>query len=345
MSPGSPAFSTAGVLAFAAMIAAASVEPTVAQDRPLTKVTFALDFIPLGRHAPWYAALAEGYFKQEGLDVNIIPSQGGANSIQAVESQTANLAFVGVPELVLARANGAKVKIVAVNYQKEPIAIFSLKSGANVTTVKQLQGLTLGSGSGSFTPKIIKGFMARNGLDRHSLHVVDVAPPARPSALLTKKIPSIETYVMGRPGLDAAAKDIHEELQTFLPGDHGLDLYSNGIGVREDYLGKNPNVVKGFVRAALRGWKFAFEHPDQAAQDEIKYVPSLKPDVVKAEIAIVRNFAVTPAVEKQGLGWFDLAAIKSNRDFVVKYMDVKGTPPDPSDLVANGFLPNSPIKP
>lgn len=340
-----PGCSKALITALAAVLAVGSAIPAVAQDKPLTKVTFALDFIPLGRHAPWYAALGEGYFKQEGLDVGIIPSQGGANSIQAVDSRTANLAFVGVPELVLARAHGAKVKLVAINYQKEPIAIFSLKSGANVTTARQLQGLTLGSGSGSFTPKILQGFMAQNGLDPQTLHVVDIAPPARASALLTKKVPSIEFFAMARPGLEGAAKDAHEELQTFLPGNHGLELYSNGIGVREDYLAKNPEVVKGFVRAALKGWKFALEHPDLAAQDEIKYVPSLRPDVIKAELAIVRELSVTPAVEQHGLGWFDLAEIERNRDFVVKYMDVNGTPPPASDLVANGFLPNPSIKP
>ena len=56
-----------------------------AQSAPgsLTKVVFSLDFIPLGRHAPWYAAIAEGFFKDEGLDVSIIPSQGGAQVIQS----------------------------------------------------------------------------------------------------------------------------------------------------------------------------------------------------------------------------------------------------------------------
>jgi ABC-type nitrate/sulfonate/bicarbonate transport system substrate-binding protein len=68
-----------------------------AQDRSLTKVIFSLDFIPLGRHAPWYAAIAEGYFKDAGLDVSIIPGQGGAQVIQAVEAGTADLGFMGVP--------------------------------------------------------------------------------------------------------------------------------------------------------------------------------------------------------------------------------------------------------
>src|SRR3974390_3536723 len=81
-----------------------------------TKVVLSLDFIPLGRHAPWYAALAEGYFAQEGLDVAIIPSQGTAQTIQAVEAGTANIAFVDVPSVVIARANGSRLKMVAVNY-------------------------------------------------------------------------------------------------------------------------------------------------------------------------------------------------------------------------------------
>jgi NitT/TauT family transport system substrate-binding protein len=331
------------VMAVMAAVAASSATP--ARSQQLTKLVFSLDFIPLGRHAPWYAALAEGYFKDEGLDVSIIPGQGGAQVIQAVVSGTADLGFMGVPELAIARAAGAKVKIVAVNYQKLPIAVFSLDPGANVSTAKQLEGLTLGSGSGSFTPKILQGFMVQNGLDPSTLHVADITPSARASALLTQKVPSIEFFVMAKPGLEHAAEGIRAKLQTFLPADHGLELYSNGIGVGEELLAKHPDVVKHFVHAALKGWKFAFDHPDQAAADEIKYVPSLKPEAIEAELKIVRNLAVTPDVESHGLGWFDPAKIKSNLDFVVKYIGVNGTPPSAADLIATGFLPNPPIKP
>jgi NitT/TauT family transport system substrate-binding protein len=333
-----------GMLALMTAIMGTSASAS-AQDRSLTKVTFSLDFIPLGRHAPWYASIAEGYFKDAGLDVSIIPGQGGAQVIQAVEAGTADLGFMGVPEVALARAGGAKIKMVAVNYQKAPIAVFSLDPGANVTSAKQLEGLTLGSGSGSFTPKIIEGFMAQHGLDPHSLHVVDIAPQARASALLTKKVPAIEFFVMSKPGLEAGAKDINAQLRTFLLGDHGLELYSNGIGVREDYLTKNTDLVKRFVRAALQGWKFTFEHPDQAAQDLIKFVPSLKADVIKSEIEIVRNLAITPDVEQHGLGWIDPAKVQSNLDFVVRYIGVNGTPPEAKDLYEGGFLPSPPIKP
>jgi NitT/TauT family transport system substrate-binding protein len=95
----------------------------------------------------------------------------------------------------------------------------------------------------------------------------------------------------------------------------------------------------------LQGWKFTFEHPDQAAQDLIKFVPSLKADVIKSEIEIVRNLAITPDVEQHGLGWIDPAKVQSNLDFVVRYIGVNGTPPEAKDLYEGGFLPSPPIKP
>lgn len=334
------AFAVASIAVMRPDVAAAQSTPPT-----LTKVVFSLDFIPLGRHAAWYAAIAEGFFKEEGLDVTIIPSQGGAQVIQNVVSGTANLGFMGVPETAIARSTGAKLKIVSVIYQKQPIAVFSLQGGANITTSKQLEGLTLGSGSGSFTPKILQGFMVGKGLDPNTLHVTDIAPSARPGALITKKIPCIETFIMGKLGLEKAAEDAHEKLQTFIPADHGLQLYSNGIGVTEEYLSQHQQVVRGFVRAALKGWRFALDHPAKAAQDELQFVPSLKPEVIAAELKIVRNLVVTPDTEQHGLGWFDPAQIKANVDFVTKYIGVTGTPPAPADMYTTEFLPNPPIKP
>src|ERR1700761_9381663 len=115
---------SAAALACAVMIAWSSdAGAQSASSAAPAKIVFSLDFIPLGRHAPWYAALAEGYYKDEGLDVSIIPAQGTAQVIQAVESGTANIGFVDVPSVVIARGNGSKLKIVAVNYEKAPYAI------------------------------------------------------------------------------------------------------------------------------------------------------------------------------------------------------------------------------
>lgn len=334
-----------GTFSAFAVVATALSAPAPAQAKPLTKLTFSLDFIPLGRHAPWYTALAEGYYKQEGLDVSIIPSHGTAQTVQAIESGTAQIGFTDVPSLVLARANGAKLKMVAVDYEKAPYAIFSLNPGANVTKAKQLEGLTLGSGAGSFTPKVIRGFMAEHGLNPKTLKISNVAPSARASTLLAGQVPAIEFYVMSKPGLAAAAKAKHKELRTFLLSDHGLKLYSNGIVTTDSYLSKHHDIVKRFVKASMRGWQFSLRHPEQAAKDEIKYIPSLKEKGIIAELEVVKHLAVTPEVKKHGLGWFDPAEMKENLQFMKKYVGLKGAPVKATDLYATGYLPSPPIKP
>jgi NitT/TauT family transport system substrate-binding protein len=333
-------------LALTGIIAASLVSaPVRAQEKQLTKITFSLDFIPLGRHAPWYAAIAEGYYKNEGLDVSIIPSQGTAQTIQAVEAGTAQLGFTDVPSLVLARANGAKLKMVAVNYEKAPYTIFSLNPGANVTTAKQLEGLNLGSGAGSFTPKVIAGFMTQQGLDSSKLSISNVAPPARATALLSGQVPAIEFFVMSKPGLEASAKEKGAELRTFLLADHGLKLYSNGIVGTDEYLANNSEVVKGFVRASLKGWQFALHYPEKAAQDQIKFVPSINPQTAVAELDVVKQLAVTPGTEKNGLGSFDPGEMQASVDFIVKYVGLSGQAPAATDIYATGFLPSPAIKP
>ena len=313
--------------------------------KKLVDVTFSLDFIVLGRHAPWYVALAKGYYKQEGLNVTIIPGRGSAQVIQAVESGLAQIGFIDVPGLVLARARGSSIKMVAVNYQKAPYAIFSLNPGTNVTTAKQLEGLTLGSGAGSFTPKVIRGFMVQNGLDPKKLKIANVSPPARASMLLARKVPAIEFFVMAKPGLERGAKGAKAKLSTYLLGDHGLQLYSNGIAAKESYIKQNPGVVKSFVRAALRGWKDALSNPAEAADLQLRYAKALNRDIIIAEIGVLRNLAVTPDTKKNGLGWFAPAKMKASRDFVLKFVGVKGKAPAVKDLYLTGYLPAKPIRP
>src|SRR5256885_15731581 len=93
-----------------------------AQER---KITFTLDFISLGRHAPWYVPIAKGHYKEEGLDVTVVPSKGTADAIKAVETGIAPLGFIDVPSLV-ATGSAPTAQLVAVNYQEPPDCVVSL---------------------------------------------------------------------------------------------------------------------------------------------------------------------------------------------------------------------------
>ena len=116
----------------------------------LTVSAGAADMVKVDMQLGWLAsngvlgevvALRKGFFKEEGLNVNIIPAKGTAQGIQNVESGLAQIGFIDVASLVVARAEGSTVKVVSVIYQKAPFCFFSLDPGANVRSIKDFEGL------------------------------------------------------------------------------------------------------------------------------------------------------------------------------------------------------------
>ncbi|MBV9629474.1 MAG: ABC transporter substrate-binding protein [Xanthobacteraceae bacterium] len=311
-----------------------------AEDRD---VKFILDFISLGRHAPWYAALGKGYFKEEGLNVSIMPSKGTADAIRSVVSGIADIGFIDIPSLVASGSAGGAIKIVAVNYQKPPYCVFTLDPGANVTEPKQLANLEFGSSTSSFLPRIVQAFMEMNGVDSKTLKVVNIDGAARVPMLAARKIPSIDQFIMSEPAIRRAVTDAKPKC-LFL-GDFGLDIYSNSIGTTEEYLTKNPDVVKKFVRAALRGWQYALAHPQEAAQIQLQYVKALNPDIIAEELEILKRVAITPDVEKNGFGTASMDKMKRTVDFMNKNVEIAGDKLSAEQIYRPGFLPDKPVLP
>jgi len=311
-----------------------------AEDRD---VKFILDFISLGRHAPWYVALGKGYFKEEGLNVSIMPSKGTADAIRSVVSGIADIGFIDIPSLVASGSAGGAIKIVAVNYQKPPYCVFTLDPGANVTEPKQLANLEFGSSTSSFLPRIVQAFMEMNGVDSKTLKVVNIDGAARVPMLAARKIPSIDQFIMSEPAIRRAVTDAKPKC-LFL-GDFGLDIYSNSIGTTEEYLTKNPDVVKKFVRAALRGWQYALAHPQEAAQIQLQYVKALNPDIIAEELDILKRVVITPDVQKNGFGTASMDKMKRTVDFMNKNVEIAGDKLTAEQIYRPGFLPDKPVLP
>ncbi|HUG76437.1 MAG TPA: ABC transporter substrate-binding protein [Burkholderiales bacterium] len=324
----------------AALIALLLPLGAAAQER---KITFTLDFIALGRHAPWYVPIAKGYYKAEGLDVTVVPSKGTADAIRAVQTDIAQIGFIDVPSLVAAGGSASTIKMVAVNYQKPPYCVFSLNPGANVTAPKDMVGLEFGSSTASFVWKIHQAFMKMHGLDPSTLRVVNIDGSARVPMLAARKVQAIDLFVMSEPGIRRAVKDA--EPKCLLLGDHGLDIYANGIGVTEEFLQKNPGVVRGFVRAALRGWKDALANPQEAAKIQLQYVKALNPEIIVEELHIVRRLAVVPDTEKNGLGAMNREKMGRTVDFINNNVEVSGRKLTVDDIYRDGYLPSPPVRP
>ncbi|QOZ52527.1 ABC transporter substrate-binding protein [Bradyrhizobium sp. CCBAU 53338] len=329
-----------GIAAALALIIPAHLPAASAAE---TDIKFMLDFISLGRHAPWYVALEKGYFKEESLNVEILPSKGTADAIRGVVTGLAPIGLIDVPSLVASGKAGGDIKIVAAAYVEAPYCVYSLKPGANVTRPAQLEGLKFGSSSASFIPQIWRAFMNMNHLDGSKLEVVNIDAAARVPMLAAGQVDGIDQFLMAAPAIRRAAPG--KEAVCLFAADYGLDLYSNSIGVNKSFLDHNPETVRGFVRAAIRGWQYALAHRDEAAAIMVKRVPALDRSIVRDEIDLLERIAINADVRTNGFGHISPEKFAKTFAFINSNVQVTGSKLEADQVYEPGFTPKPPILP
>ena len=147
---------------FGAMLLAAAAVPPAAQ---AVEINFTTDFGFYGRQAYFYVAYDKGYYKPEGIDLNILRGQGSIDAIKKVASGAAKIGFADAGALVLARGNDdIPVKLLAIVYASPPHAVFAL-ADSGIKAPKDLEGKTLADSAFSAIPLIFKAYAPAAGID------------------------------------------------------------------------------------------------------------------------------------------------------------------------------------
>ncbi|MFQ5913876.1 MAG: ABC transporter substrate-binding protein [Nitrospinota bacterium] len=302
------------------------------------KVTFALDWVPYGKHAGWYAALEKGYFKEEGLTVNIIRGHGSGDTVKVVASKGAEFGFADASSLIIARGNtGVQVKEVAMGHHKSLFCIYVLKK-TGVRGPKDLSGKTIGSAVGNAARVTFPALAKATGLNPDTVKWIDMPPPSQAPSLFGERVDAIVTYATIGPTYFEAARKSGKPVLEYLFSDYGVDLYSNGIITRDDRIKGNPEQVRRFVRASMRGLAFAVEHPDEAVKIFLKSYPTFAPRVARQHLDIMNRHLLTPTTKKTGIGFMTKEKMKLTRDVVAKYFKLKRLP-KLEEIYTNEFVP------
>ena len=125
-------------------------------------------------------------------------------------------------------------------------------------------------------------------------------------------------------------------MQTLRWGEFGFALYSNGLLVSDAMIASNPALVKGFVAATMRGFAATFADLDAGVATMVRLHPALDPAIVRAEIEIVRDMAMTDHAKRNGIGWIDQATMQKTADAVRSVFKVEKPPV--ADLYSNDFI-------
>lgn len=250
--------------------------------KDLTKVTFVLDWTPNTNHTGVYVAQAKGYFEKAGLDVEIVqPPDDGAEAMVASGKAQFGVSFQDY--LVPAYAGKEKtmpITAVAAILQHNLSGIMSAK-GKDITSPKKLEGHSYATWELPIEQAILKQCVEADGGDFDKVEMLPETIDDEVSALKAGQVDSIWVYY-GWAGINAEVKDFDINYFAFKDIDEAFDYYSPVIIANDEFLADDPDTAKAFMAAVSKGYEFAIENPDEAADILIEANPEIDADLVKA---------------------------------------------------------------
>jgi NitT/TauT family transport system substrate-binding protein len=252
----------------ASMLLAAAVSLTAMQAAAADKVTLQLKWVTQAQFAGYYVAKDKGFYEEEGLDVEIKPGGPDIAPPQVLAGGGADVIVDWMPSALATREKGVPLVNIAQPFKSSGMMLTCLKE-TGITTPEDFKGKTLGVWFfGNEYPFL--SWMSTLGIktDGSEGGVTVLKQGFNVDPLLQKQAACISTMTYNEywQVIDAGIKP--EELVTFKYEDEGVATLEDGLYVLEDKLADpafKEKMVK-FVRASMKGWKYAEENTEEAAE-------------------------------------------------------------------------------
>ena len=236
-----------------------------AQSDGLTPITFSLDWTPNTNHTGVYAAKALGYYEEAGLDVQIVqPSENGAllmcaagQAEFAVDAQDTMAAALDLDEPL-------GVTAVAAILQHNTSGIIS-RAGDGITSAKGMEGKVYSTWDIPIELEMIRYCMELEGADYDTVKLIPNNITDEPAALAAHQTDSVWIFY-GWSGINAELSDFDFDYWDFRSVTDELDYYTPLIIANNEFLENSPEIARAFLEATAKGYQYAVEHPEEAAE-------------------------------------------------------------------------------
>jgi len=316
-----------------ACAAGAFVADAAAKD--LVPVTVRLAFNYNGHRSPYLLGVDKGFYAEEGLDVKVLEGKGVTSSMQLVASKDDTFAIVDPPSLMLGVAQGMPMRQVVQLYQVSPNALASWTS-AGIRKPADLVGKTVATLQGDTTTTMLYALLAKNGVDAKQVKIVASNGGTRNQTFLSKRADAItgftnDSYLSLRATADAP-------MSVFAYSDFGIDTMGDGVAAHIDTIREKPDLVRGFVKATLRAYRYALQHPEEAIESLAKRSPSIKRDVEIEKLKATAPLLESPDVKTHGIGYSSKAKWEATQRLMLEFGGLTKAVDDVSTYYTNEFL-------
>ncbi len=319
--------------------AAALASATAAGAQQLEKFPFRLNWTLYGEHAPFFVALDKGFYKDEGLDVEILEGSGSTTVAQLAANDTNPVAYVDAATMMRGVTVGMPIKAVGVTLQQSPMAFIYRADNPRPTKVSEIKGSKIAITAGDASLAIFTAFMGKLYMKVSDVNLITVAnPQAKEQAVLNKEADALLGYFMDQ-GPRMQLKSGVKMGWTRLYDMAGVSTLSSAIIANNDWIkdAKHQDQLRRFLRASQRGWAYTQKNPDEAADLFLKHAPAFNKEIALLEINGTLTIIHTKRTEDKPLFWSAKEDWQESQDLLQKYANMPAQA-DMSKYYTNDYL-------
>ncbi len=298
----------ASIAAAALLTGCASSTPSssTSSSRAIQTINYQTSWIPLVQFGGSYVAAKEGYYKKQGVSVNILPGGPDTDGLALLASGKADIAVSNADVVARANEQGADLVIIGAGFQKSPLAIMSLASDP-IKTPDDMKGKKIGVPSGDEGTHA--AFLAVNGLTDTVVTSVPVSFDVTPTT--SSQVAGQYVFATEQP---ISAEEAGFKTHSMLLADYGLNVYAQVYVVTKSYLASHRAAVEDFMKGEIEGWQGYVKDQTEAVDLTVNdYGKDQKLSVANQteQASLQLPLLVTDTTKAHGLFWMsdnDIAA-------------------------------------
>lgn len=319
------------IVAMALLVSACGMKnPFAASD----KVNVQLSWFHSVEYAGFYTAIEKGYYKDENIETTLIAGGPTIDPLSEVNSGNAQFGISTGDSLVIARTNQKNLLAVATIFRNNPLVIMSL-SNENIIKPEDLTGKNIGVIAPDLSSNYDIQFLAllnRIGLNRDSMNFSAIEDYNGAAELTSGKLDAMSSMFATNEPIQAQLNG--DKVNLIYYKDYGVDVYANALFTTDEFAKNNPDLTARFIRATMKGYQYAIEHPEEVASFALKYDPTLdlalQQETMKAQIPFIDTGSGP-------IGSMDENVWNTTQDILLEFKLIQ-SPIDLSTVYTNKFV-------
>ena len=265
----------------------------------LEKASLRLNWLLYGFHAPFYLGQERGYYKAEGIELEIEEGQGSGRAVQIVSAKDDTFGLSDGLSIVNGVTSGAPIKAVMGIMNSTPSAVIA-RDDAGINRLADLEGKTIAATEGEAALSIVPALFKANKLDAAKIHFLHVEGPDRGPVKMTAVLEKrAEAFLGGSDQSPLMLEQRGVKPIVFNYADFGVNTIGLAIHVHADTLEHNPRLVTSFIKATQKAFADAERDPEAAIAAVMKVNPDLDATLalkqLQAGLRLVRSKAAPEA--------------------------------------------------